>query len=740
MRRRVVPDLVCGIVITMTALITNAVAQSPAVAGSVVDVSGVPVPAATIIVTGSDGRNTTITADASGNFRIVVPFVRVRVTSEGFEPAELAAPSQDEPLDVVLRPANFADSVVVTAARSAERVASAASATVITAAELNNMAAGALDDALRSTPGFTLFRRSSSRASNPTSQGVTLRGVSGSGASRTLVLADGVPLNDPFGGWVSWNRVPLAAIDRVEVVRGATGDLYGAGALGGVAQLLTLSPDRVRARATVDGGSHATLRGSAFVAVNHNGWFGAGAYEGVRTDGTYIVPVEARGRIDTRSESDYQTGFGSFGIRTGRFHAQVRGAGYREDRGDGTPLQTNDTDWRQVSSDLGGVVAGGALQVQFAGATQHYDQAFSTVAADRNRERLSTEQRISTTHRLLNAQWARAFRSVTLVAGADYHWTDSTVVEHRYDVDGARGGPFVVGGTEEVKAAYARATVNATDAVTVEVGARADAWTSTPEQSTAPRRSVNFFSPRASVAWRQGHYSLEGAVYHAARTPSLNELHRGFPSGTIVTLANPLLAPETLTGVEAGALLSVGHFSTRVTGFLNNLHDAIANITLTATAAQIIRQRQNSDSIRAQGVEFEADARLTRTLSIDGQVVLTSSHFRGSVATPAIEGHEVPQVPRAQGAVGLTWAHPRWVTLTTQVRWNGRQFDDDLGLFVLGAYHVWDAQVSRTLHRGVTAFVAIENVTDHEFDTARTPLRTIGWPRTVRSGLRIAWQ
>ena len=165
---------------------------------------------------------------------------------------------------IVLQPATFADSVVVTADRGATRLPSAASATVLTSAELSNSAAGALDDVLRQTPGFTLFRRSSSRTANPTTQGVTLRGVSGSGASRTLVLADGVPLNDPFGSWVYWNRVPLAAIDRVEVVRGGAGDLYGADALGGVIQLLTFSPSRPRLRATVEGGSHSTGRASLF--------------------------------------------------------------------------------------------------------------------------------------------------------------------------------------------------------------------------------------------------------------------------------------------------------------------------------------------------------------------------------------------------------------------------------------------------------------------------------------------
>ena len=118
-------------------------------------------------------------------------------------------------------PRPLTESVTVTASRGATGVDTAASASIVSSAELLTSAAGAIDDALRNTPGFSLFRRSSSRVANPTTQGVTLRGVSGSGASRTLVVADGWALNDPFGSWVYWNRIPLAAVDRIEVVRGA---------------------------------------------------------------------------------------------------------------------------------------------------------------------------------------------------------------------------------------------------------------------------------------------------------------------------------------------------------------------------------------------------------------------------------------------------------------------------------------------------------------------------------------
>lgn len=728
-------------------------AQAPATTvGTVIDISGAVIPAAEVTVTSRDGRTSTVRTDADGNFDAGVAASRLSVASEGFETINVEV-SGTGPVQVVLRPVNFADSVVVTATRGAERLPSAASSTVLTSAELSNMAAGALDDALRSTPGFTLFRRSSSRVANPTTQGVTLRGVSGSGSSRTLVLADGVPLNDPFGSWVYWNRIPLAAVDRVEVVRGATGDLYGAGALGGVVQLLTVQPNRTRARATFDGGSHDTFRGSFFAAAEKNGWSGSGAYEGVRTDGVYVLGAEVRGAVDTRANSDYRTGFGTFGKRGNNWRANARFAGYTEDRNNGTVVQVNDTDWKQFSVAAGGFVGGGVLDLNAGSSSQDYHQTFSAVAAGtaaalRPTERLTFEQFITTDSTFANGQWTRPLGKVTLIAGADFRRTDGHEDEIPFTlVSGVntRQATLLSGGVETVAAGYGRINVAFNDALTIEVGARADSWRSEPENPAQPTKKVNYVSPRAAISARLGHLQFQGSTYYANRTPSLNELHRRFAVGNTVTLANPELNPETLTGFEGGVLTQFGRASIRATGFVNNLEDAIANLTLSQVGTAITRQRKNADKIDAKGLEIEMDGRLTNTLSANGQIVFTSSHYRASPRTsetPALVDKTVPQVPKVQGAVAITWADPKIVTVGTQIRFSGSQFDDDLNTaaFVLDSYVVWDATVSRAIVRGLNAFVAVENITDRDYDTARTPLRSIGWPRTVRVGARVTWQ
>jgi outer membrane receptor protein involved in Fe transport len=263
-----------------------------------------------------------------------------------------------------------------------------------------------------------------------------------------------------------------------------------------------------------------------------------------------------------------------------------------------------------------------------------------------------------------------------------------------------------------------------------------------PESADLPTKDVSYLSPRAAVSFRRGRYQFQASTYYANRTPTLNELHRRFAVGNQITNANPLLEPETLTGVEGGVLAQFDKASVRATAFFNDLEGAIANVTLSQTPQAIIRQRQNSDTIRATGLEIEVDARVSNTLTATGQMVFTSSHFRGSVAQPAIEDNTVPQVPAWQGGFTVTWADPEWFTAATQVRFSGEQYDDDLNTeaFILEKYAVWDATVSRAIVRSVHAFFAVENILDKEYDTARTPIRSIGWPRTVRVGARITWQ
>ncbi len=710
------------------------------VTGIVVDISGAPVPGALVEVdvngaqvamveTGDDGRFN-ITGTPAGESLVTATAAGFALTTRVLE-----AGGADN-LQLVLRPENLTERVTVTATRQRDRLDTPASTTVVSAAELLNSGAGAIDDALLSTPGFSLFRRSSSRIANPTTQGVTLRGVSGSGASRTVVLADGWSLNDPFGNWVYWNRIPEASIERIEIVRGATGDLYGADALGGVIQMFTFEPRRARVRGTLEFGEHATTRGSLFAGGQRNGWSATVAWEALRTDGVILVAPDERGDVDVEAGSDYESGFFTFGYDADVWGLKGRAAVYGEDRSNGTPEQVNSTDWRSFGIEASGTAGNGVWQLRTSGGTQEYFQTFSAVLGGRNEERLVRGQRTPSTFSSSGGQWVQGLGDHSLLVGVESSRIESTLNETRFSFGTGLPVAFnVFGGKETTGAGYGRLRLNARNDVTVVLGARGDYWKTTPLDATLPTHTAGFFSPRASVSWQAvPDVSVHASVYRAHRTPTLNELYRGFQVGQTVTSPNPLLEPETLTGVEGGVLFSRPRMSARATGFVNYLSDSIANITIGTNQ----RERQNAGQIRAVGIELETDFRPHPFVTITGTAVFTRSHFRESVTLNDLDGNRVPQVPLYQIAAGLTYANPALLTASAHLRVLGAQWDNDLNTNELDSYAVLDAYFNRSVTRGLNLFLAVENLFDSQYAYQLNPTR-LGWPRTVRGGLRVFW-
>lgn len=718
-------------------------AQAVAATGVVLDASGAPVPGArvTVEMAGAPAIERTTASDGTYTVEPLPPGeITLSVSAPGFATTSrtIAWPAGAGSLDLVLHPAGLTEIVTVTATRGAEALAAVASASVLSSAQLNVMAAPTLDDALRSTPGFSLFRRNSSRVANPSTQGVTLRGLAGSGASRTLVLADGFPLNDAFGSWVYWNRIPQAAMDRVEVVRGASGDIYGSDALGGVIQVLTLAPDRTRARATIESGSHDTQRATAYVGGVHRGWFGSAAAEWLDTDGVYIVAPGDRGSADVPAWSDYHSTVATAGHDAGAWRAQARMNLYSEVRGNGTALVGNDTNARHYAAEVSGAAAAQTWLVRAGGGSQRYFNNFSAVAADRDSERLTRVQRIPHETFTGSGQWTLTRGTAVILAGAEVRRTEAEVVENGFTAAGAPLASTTTGGTETIGSAFVRASLVPASRLTMVVGVRGDFWRSTPLLPSSPEHDIDFFSPRASVAWQATpSLSLHGSAYRAYRTPTLNELHRSFRVGNTFTAGNPLLEPERLTGAEAGLLVSGRRYQARATLFLNHLDDVVTNVTLQTTPSLITRQKQNADNVRAAGVEAELEYRPHPSLTLTGLAVWTDSTFRTSAALAALEGNRVPQVPRHQFGAGAIFTDPRWVTASIQLRTVGEQFDDDLNTFRLGGFTVADAYVGRSIGRSAQVYAAVENIADTEYDTGRTPIRTIGWPRTFGVGVRL---
>ena len=607
--------------------------------------------------------------------------------------------------------AQVTETITVTATRTETRVADTPASVVVLSREtLEATAAPTLDDALRQVAGFTLFRRTGSRVANPTSQGVTLRGVGASGASRALVLDDGVPLNDPFGGWVYWGRVPRAAVERAEVLRGGASDLYGSSAMGGVIQFIRRRDDALTAEAFAGADAAASFYwGSARGSV---------ATELFRTNGYLLVRPSQRGAIDVEADSEHAAVDAT--LRHGT--AFVRGSYYAESRNNGTRLQRNETSSRHLAAGADWAIFGGALAVRAHGSDQDYFQTFSAVAPDRNSESLTVEQRVPSRGAGASAQYTRGLgRRHLLVAGTELRTARGTSEELRFTPNGT----FRVeaGGRQTTTSAFLEDLVAITPALSLTAGIRADWWRNESDGGEATEGQAN---PRVSLLWRASDaLSLSASAYTAFRAPTLNELYRGFRVGNVNTLPNAELRSENLTGFEVGARAR----NARLTLFLMNVSDTIANVTIAQTPALITRQRQNLGRTRSIGAELDAEWRL----GDDWRAAASWLFVDATVREGELRGNRVPQVPRHQATAQLMWRR-----IGAQLRWSAMQFDDDRNRLPLDAYFVADVFASHPLTETLDATFAVENLLDEEIEAAATPVVTLGQPRAWRIGVRYS--
>ena len=704
-----------------------------AVTGVVRDASGAPVAGATVRTAGAECR---VETDVDGTFSLSCAKRGDRLTVEarGLRAATVVA--SDGPTRVTLDTASYAESIVVTATRSDRRTTSpAAPVSVLTSTDLALAPPVPLDDVLKVVPGFSLFRRTTSRSANPTTQGAGLRGLSASGASRALVLADGEVLNDPFGGWVYWDRVPAAAVDRVEVVRGGASDLYGADALVGVVQVVTRSPTSPAVRAEASAAMHDSGRLSLFGGGARGGWSASAAGELARTDGYILVGEDDRGAVDTPAGGEYGVVRADVGYRVGpAFAARIGGDLFDENRENGTPLQTNNTDLSQLRAAIEGQVGRTSWRVNGQAGDQTYRQAFSSIAGDRMSETLTVQQQVPARQGGVGGTVESRVAGIDVLAGADTREVSATNIEQAYFPDGRLRSTTTTPAYQRTSGVYVQGTATPASAVTVSLGVRGDVRQIARDEGLFDGESA--VSPRAAVTWAL-HTTLlvRGSLGWSFRAPTLNERYRGFRAGNVVTQPNPLLTPEHLRSIEGGVAWLPSKGALRVTVFQNDLDDAVTNVTISTTPDLITRRRQNVGGIAVWGSEVEGELRLSARATITGALALTRSRF---VDYPPLEGLTVPQVPRWQGNIGVRGAGPLGLALAAQLRAFGEQFDDDRNTLVLGSGVVVDLSVLRAAGRRATFFFNLENLLDDQYEVGRSPVATYGQPFTLHAGVKIA--
>jgi outer membrane receptor protein involved in Fe transport len=628
-----------------------------------------------------------------------------------------------------------------------------------------------VDDALRETPDFSLFRRNDSMTANPTSQGVSLRGLGPSGASRSLVLLDGIPLNDPFGGWVPWSLVPSGSLAGAEIVPGGGAAAWGNEALAGVIQLFSREPAAGTGYASARLGDFDTRAAEFEQAVALGGGvleLGGGVFA---TDGVVLVAPGQRGPIDIDAASRHVSGEARWRGALGRAaRAVVTLRSFDEWRDNGTPYQQN-----RLHQRLGSVaLSGGANPDETWNLTgylqdQSASQTFSSVSASRTSETPASNQ-FSVPAIALGAaassSWAGSSGSVTTL-GADLRDIRGETREDYLYANGAFTDQRFAGGRQTFAGLFAERTQPLVAGLHAYAGVRLDRWedsdghlrtsvisTGAPLSGSAyPTQTGDVFSPSAGLVWRAAPgLELHVAAQRAFRQPTLNELYRPFQQGSTVTLANPGLSTEHADTAEAGADWRRGRVRLSLVGFVARLEDPVTNVTIAVgpgtfpgfgklPAGGVGQERLNLGRIDTQGVQLGASWRESAALSVDFSVLGENATIASAPGQAALVGNDVPEVPRWNAALSVTWRPLGRIRLSLRARRTGQDYDDTQNLLPLAAATEIDVSMELELARHVRAFATVDNLADSMIETAHsaTGVFNIAPPRTSNAGVRLDW-
>ena len=631
--------------------------------------------------------------------------------------------------------------------------------------QIDRSASNRLEDVLRAIPGFQQFRRSDARSANPTSQGATLRALGGNASSRALLLLDGVPQSDPFGGWISWPAYDPRRLERIRVMRGGGSGVHGPGALAGTIELESRSAiDDDEASASLSYGSRDSI--DAF--IGYTAPLGAGQVSvsagWMKGDGFVPILAGQRGAADRPAPYEQASlAFRAVSPLSSAIELQFNLSGFTDSRERGTAHSDIETHGADASLRL---IGRGALPFSalFYVQARDFSNLFAAVDSARTLATQTLDQySVPSTAYGARGEIRPSLGDLDLRLGADFRETKGRTNELFSFVAGLPTRTREAGGHTRTVGAFAEATWDE-GALTATGGARIDHWSIAEGRlrervlaTGAPLADTDFadrsdweVTGRAGLAWQAyERLSIRGAFYLGWRLPTLNELYRPFRVGADATAANAGLSPERLAGAEAGLQWRPAKpIRVNFTLFTNRLEQAIANVTLGQGPDQFpgvgfvagqFRQRRNVDAVRSQGAEIDVDVDLG-AWDLAAGYSFADAKVEASGPALALNGLRPAQTPRHSVAASIGWSGPRGQGASLALRYVGAQYEDDLNAQRLPDALTVDALASWPVGRRLKLEARAENLTDARVVAGISGAGIVerATPRTLWIGLR--WQ
>jgi vitamin B12 transporter len=681
-----------------------------------------------------------------------------------------AQTEENAPLPIIVDPAFMSkDAMIVVNGGLLDKPKSDDIANIDFIFDPNQSAGQSVEGLLRGIPGLQQFRRSDSRSANASSQGVTLRGLGGNASSRAIVLLDGIPQADPFGGWIAWTALDAVNLRGIRVLHGGGGGADGPGAIAGTISLSS----------NVHEGKEFSLSGGSFGSIDADANLGFSLGDGEvainanfgRSDGFVPIIQGQRGAADRAAPYQHQ----GLGLRSIihvsddlDLETSVRAFSDKRDRG--LDFSTNKNDGVDASVRLVNRYGSGMQWTALAYVQlRNFASQFGSVSADRSIITPTLDQ-FSVPSTGLGARFElrpQIGSDAELRIGGDWRRTIGQTRENSNFVSAVPTRSRTAGGQGETVGAFVEGSWQTDDTLLLTASGRLDYWALTKgfrrelningvnpgsvrTDDRFANRSGTETTARAGFAVTPAYgVKFRGAAYLGWRLPTLNELYRPFRVGVDATAANELLTPEQLRGGEIGLDFDHSDSKASLTTFWNRVDDAIANVGAGigpgtfpgvgfVASGGVYRRRENIGAIESKGIELTASQNLGR-FNLGASYAYVDAKVKDSGIATALSGKRPAQVPKHFVSTSLDWQNgDNKVGLT--VRYVSDQFEDDANSRRLADALTFDFGVAWRLIDNVMLDLRGENLLDARVEVAVSSSGIIerAIPRTLWLGLRVA--
>ncbi|MBV8413481.1 MAG: TonB-dependent receptor [Alphaproteobacteria bacterium] len=679
--------------------------------------------------------------------------------------------------------------ITVTAGRGSDLEKLDVSTTVLTRKQVEAMPETGVDQIVNRIPGIFTYTVPTGQL-HPTGQPVSIRGFGTSTTINTLVMMDGVPINDPYFQTVDWSRISKNSIERVEVIRGGGATtLWGNMATGGVINIVTKQPTVTGVQGDLSYGSYNTTNANVGGTAIVNDKLKVGlAYNHAQSSGYNLTPSQYQNAnlVPTASKAD-NVDFSTYLNPTDQLRLFAK-AYFHQAYEDGLVWNIAHNNWSAYRMLMGGTYdlnEKSSISASFwAGGG-----SFGTINVANGSYTLNnvsaTNQFVSQIEQAPNTdQGGAVFYSAEfgpvkdIKIGVDARRLVIYDTNNLFASVSSAPTTFITNGEHRLEGVFGQATWQlAPVPADLTVGLREDFYQAlnanvlTVNSGTTlnvPNSSAASFDPRVGLKfYMTDAFTLRGAIYRNFSAPGMNQMYRSFASGTSFTATNPTLQPMINFGQEVGFDVNWKKVNLAFTFFNNTLDNFIDFVTIcnanAACAAPFISaaglspafttvsQYNNVGTALFQGFEIIGTVQPFEQLKLTGGFTNTNAYLINSYF-PTLErvGVQLGQVPVWTVTATAEWRPLPELAFTATLRsfpayWNDTghtQLNDAATLLDLGA--------SWSPAKAVDVYASIQNATNvgylaqgyrltsFEGQTVNPgSIPSLGMPLTAIAGVRV---